>query len=166
MSYCEVAVDLAEQSSLEHPNLFVHDIRVYAVAAVLVPEDGIRLLPGFRTDVTGLTRDEAQALFVLTTGGAQADLGLAGDAAVSRRVLLSFGGDVVVTSPPEVRDDLRETAAAAVAPYRARSLSSPPGRAVIARPPGDFPSVRLDQLSSPSVRPGQTGHFGTESGRN
>ena len=38
---------------------------------------GIRLLPGFRTDVTGLTEDETRALFVLTTGGAQADLGLA-----------------------------------------------------------------------------------------
>ena len=39
---------------------------------------GIALLPGYRTDVTGLTREETQALFVLTTGGAQADLGLAG----------------------------------------------------------------------------------------
>jgi predicted DNA-binding transcriptional regulator YafY len=37
---------------------------------------GIRLLPGYRTDVTGLTRDEAKALFVLTTGTEQADLGL------------------------------------------------------------------------------------------
>jgi predicted DNA-binding transcriptional regulator YafY len=37
---------------------------------------GIRLLPGYRTDVTGLTRDEARALFVLTTGVAQEDLGL------------------------------------------------------------------------------------------
>ncbi|HEY6788889.1 MAG TPA: YafY family protein [Trebonia sp.] len=38
---------------------------------------GIRLLPGFRTDMSGLTREEARALFVLTTRGAHADLGLA-----------------------------------------------------------------------------------------
>jgi predicted DNA-binding transcriptional regulator YafY len=38
---------------------------------------GIALLPGYRTDVTGLTKEEARALFVLTTGEAQADLGLA-----------------------------------------------------------------------------------------
>lgn len=36
----------------------------------------IRLLPGYRTDVTGLTLEETRALFILTTGGAQADLGL------------------------------------------------------------------------------------------
>lgn len=37
---------------------------------------GIALLPGFRTDVTGLTTDEARALFVLSSQGAHAALGL------------------------------------------------------------------------------------------
>ena len=39
---------------------------------------GIRLLPGFRTDVTGLTSDEARALFVLASQGAHSALGLDG----------------------------------------------------------------------------------------
>ncbi|MFF3561721.1 helix-turn-helix transcriptional regulator [Streptomyces sp. NPDC002574] len=39
---------------------------------------GIALLPGYRTDVTGLTLDEARALFVLAGRGAHGDLGLAG----------------------------------------------------------------------------------------
>lgn len=37
---------------------------------------GIELLPGFRTDVTGLTADESRALFVLAAQGAHAALGL------------------------------------------------------------------------------------------
>ncbi|MFJ6616163.1 helix-turn-helix transcriptional regulator [Kitasatospora sp. NPDC091335] len=39
---------------------------------------GISLLPGYRTDVTGLTADEARALFVLSAQGAHSDLGLDG----------------------------------------------------------------------------------------
>ncbi|HWM37543.1 MAG TPA: YafY family protein [Streptomyces sp.] len=39
---------------------------------------GISLLPGFRTDVTGLTSDEARALFVLTAQGTHSALGLDG----------------------------------------------------------------------------------------
>lgn len=39
---------------------------------------GIALLPGFRTDVTGLTSDEARALFVLAAEGAHSALGLQG----------------------------------------------------------------------------------------
>ncbi|MCK7627547.1 WYL domain-containing protein [Streptomyces sp. RS10V-4] len=39
---------------------------------------GIALLPGFRTDVTGLTTDEARALFVLAAQGAHQALGLDG----------------------------------------------------------------------------------------
>ncbi|HKS98105.1 MAG TPA: YafY family protein [Rugosimonospora sp.] len=37
---------------------------------------GIALLPGYRTDVTGLTADESRALFVLLSGPAHEDLGL------------------------------------------------------------------------------------------
>ncbi|WP_085066720.1 helix-turn-helix transcriptional regulator [Catenuloplanes japonicus] len=37
---------------------------------------GIVLMPGFRTDVTGMTADEARALFVLLTGTTHASLGL------------------------------------------------------------------------------------------
>nr|WP_180218365.1 YafY family protein [Streptomyces albus] len=37
---------------------------------------GISLLPGYRTDVTGLTEDEARALFVLAAQGAHTALGL------------------------------------------------------------------------------------------
>ncbi|MFI1205707.1 WYL domain-containing protein [Streptomyces sp. BHT-5-2] len=37
---------------------------------------GIALLPGYRTDVTGLTTDEARALFVLAAQGAHRALGL------------------------------------------------------------------------------------------
>jgi predicted DNA-binding transcriptional regulator YafY len=37
---------------------------------------GISLLPGFRTDVTGLTSDESRALFVLAAQGAHSALGL------------------------------------------------------------------------------------------
>lgn len=39
---------------------------------------GIALLPGFRTDVTGLTSDESRALFVLAAQGAHSALGLDG----------------------------------------------------------------------------------------
>ena len=70
--------------------------------------------------MTGLTQDEARALFVLTTGGAHEDLGL-GNAARSAILnvmrLLSFGGDVEVVSPPEVRADLAAVAATVVARY-------------------------------------------------
>lgn len=37
---------------------------------------GIALLAGYRTDVTGLTRDESRALFVMAARGVHADLGL------------------------------------------------------------------------------------------
>lgn len=48
-------------------------VPVYTVRG---PQGGIALLPGYRTDVTGLTATESQALFVLLSGSAHADLGL------------------------------------------------------------------------------------------
>ncbi|NUW33087.1 YafY family transcriptional regulator [Nonomuraea sp. SMC257] len=48
-------------------------VPVYTVRG---PHGGIALLPGFRTDVTGLTTDEARALFVLLSGRAHDELGL------------------------------------------------------------------------------------------
>jgi hypothetical protein len=80
--------------------------------------------------------DEAPADHVsaadATAGGALADRGSAdrGEwadvtlrfaAVKAARILLSFGGDVVVTSPPEVREDLLAVAAAVTACYAAHA---------------------------------------------
>jgi predicted DNA-binding transcriptional regulator YafY len=78
---------------------------------------GIRLLPGYRTDVTGLTHDEARALFVLTTGGAQDDLGWGTSARsailkVMRAVPAPFRPAAAATSQRILVDPARWMAAA------------------------------------------------------
>ncbi|WP_371496897.1 WYL domain-containing protein [Kitasatospora sp. NBC_00374] len=50
---------------------------------------GISLLPGYRTDVTGLTADEARALFVLATAGAHDALGLGEALATALRKVMA-----------------------------------------------------------------------------
>ncbi|MFD0338717.1 helix-turn-helix transcriptional regulator [Streptomyces sp. NPDC127117] len=74
------ATELAERLEVSVRTIY-RDIEALSASGVPVYAErgrhgGIALLPGFRTDVTGLTADEARALFVLAAEGAHAALGL------------------------------------------------------------------------------------------
>nr|WP_206441219.1 WYL domain-containing protein [Streptomyces boncukensis] len=76
------AGELAERLEVS-PRTIYRDIDSLSAAGVPVYAErgrngGIALLPGFRTDVSGLTTDEARALFVLAAEGAHTALGLEG----------------------------------------------------------------------------------------
>lgn len=63
------------------PRTIYRDVEALSAAGVPVYAErgrfgGIELLPGFRTDVTGMTGDEARALFVMATSCAHSALGL------------------------------------------------------------------------------------------
>ncbi|RPK42839.1 HTH domain protein [Streptomyces sp. ADI92-24] len=78
------APELAERLDVSVRTIY-RDVEALSASGVPVYAErgrhgGIALLPGFRTDVTGLTADEARALFVLAADGAHAALGL--DAAI------------------------------------------------------------------------------------
>ncbi|MFD7526933.1 helix-turn-helix transcriptional regulator [Streptomyces sp. NPDC059849] len=74
------ATELAERLEVSVRTIY-RDIEALSASGVPVYTErgrhgGVALLPGFRTDVTGLTADEARALFVLAAEGAHAALGL------------------------------------------------------------------------------------------
>ncbi|MBL1096317.1 helix-turn-helix transcriptional regulator [Streptomyces coffeae] len=74
------AVELAERLEVSTRTIY-RDVESLSAAGVPVYAErgrhgGITLLPGFRTDVTGLTSDEARALFVLVAQSTHAALGL------------------------------------------------------------------------------------------
>ncbi|MET7795556.1 helix-turn-helix transcriptional regulator [Streptomyces decoyicus] len=74
------AKELAERLEVSQRTIY-RDVEALSAAGVPMyaergKDGGIGLLPGFRTDVTGLTTDEARALFVLASQSAHSALGL------------------------------------------------------------------------------------------
>ncbi|MFI6369719.1 helix-turn-helix transcriptional regulator [Streptomyces sp. NPDC050546] len=110
------AGDLAARLEVSVRTIY-RDVEALSAAGVPVyaergSQGGIALLPGYRTDVTGLTADEARALFVLVTEQAHADLGL-GQAIGSalRKVMVAlpapFRGDADLASRRIMIDPVR-----------------------------------------------------------
>lgn len=76
------AAELAERLEVSVRTIY-RDVEALSSSGVPVYAErgrrgGIALLPGYRTNVTGLTHDEARSLFVLANHSAHTDLGLGG----------------------------------------------------------------------------------------
>ncbi|MFG2289513.1 helix-turn-helix transcriptional regulator [Streptomyces sp. NPDC048595] len=100
------ATELAAQLEVSVRTIY-RDVEALSAAGVPVWAErgrngGVRLLPGYRTDVTGLTSDEARALFVLAADGAHKALGLGGSIASALR-------KVMAALPPDHRPAAERT---------------------------------------------------------
>ncbi|RMI34480.1 helix-turn-helix transcriptional regulator [Streptomyces triticirhizae] len=87
------AAELARRMEVSVRTVY-RDVEALSTAGVPVYAErgrrgGIALLPGYRTDVSGLTADEARALFVLTAQGTHAALGLDGALGTALRKVMA-----------------------------------------------------------------------------
>ncbi|AZS73607.1 DNA-binding transcriptional regulator [Streptomyces lydicus] len=137
------AAELAERLEVSARTVY-RDVEALSAAGVPVYAErgrhgGIALLPGFRTDVTGMTTDEARALFILAAQGAHSALGL-DDALRSalRKVMAALPAPHRPAAELAGRRILVDPDKWTTRPSSATSADGPSGRAAAARPAVDL----------------------------
>ncbi|MGY5131864.1 helix-turn-helix transcriptional regulator [Streptomyces nigrescens] len=137
------AAELAERLEVSARTVY-RDVEALSAAGVPVYAErgrhgGIALLPGFRTDVTGMTTDEARALFILAAQGAHSALGL-DDALRSalRKVMAALPAPHRPAAELAGRRILVDPDKWTTRPSSATSADGPSGHAATARPTVDL----------------------------
>lgn len=137
------AAELAERLEVSTRTVY-RDVEALSAAGVPVYAErgrhgGIALLPGFRTDVTGMTTYEARALFILAAQGAHSALGL-DDALRSalRKVMAALPAPHRPAAELAGRRILVDPDKWTPRPSSATSADGPSGHAAAARPTVDL----------------------------